>query len=197
METVRAFQMEYAEALQVEDPMDVSFKVMRAMSVTLIAFSRNRSHLPFLTKVLWNDPSPLIRRRAAHALRLQSEPVGTIFALITMLQKDPDPGCRRAAEVLGASKHITAARALARALGTDSTAVVRLEALKTIKWLYIALDIQTPETAPQKTAGTEFAYDPLESSIVISSESLTGSSGSPVTAMTLMVIFSESISTRQ
>ena len=88
-------------------------------------------------------------------------------------------------------------KVVARALHTYSAAAVQLEPLKTLKWLYIALDRQTPRTTPLETTRAEFAYDESESSMIISSESLTGSSGSPVTAMTLMVIFSESTSTRQ
>lgn len=134
--TIRAFHAEYEEALQVENPAEVSFEIRRAMSVTVIGFSRKRSCLPFLAKALKNDPSPLIRRQAAYALKGQHGPAEAISALIHALREDSEPSCRKAAaEALGAFEGPTASEALAKALRADTDSAVRLSALSTLAWM--------------------------------------------------------------
>jgi len=135
-QTIQGFKTEYTEALQVEKPTEVGFEIMRAMSVTIIGLSRNRSCLPFLTKVLKNDSSPLVRRQAAYALKGQRGPAEVVYSLIRALRKDSEASCRKvAAEALGEFEGPTAAGALARAIREDADPAVRLSALGTLKWM--------------------------------------------------------------
>lgn len=132
--TIQAFKAEYTKALQEENSTGTNSEMIRATSVTVIGFSRDRSYLPFFTGTLENDSSPLVRRQAAYALSAQRGPAETIYALIGALRKDPDPGCRRtAAKVLRHFEGPTAATALAKALRKDADPSVRSEALKVLK----------------------------------------------------------------
>ncbi|MFC1712393.1 HEAT repeat domain-containing protein [Candidatus Poribacteria bacterium] len=92
-ETVDAFQEEYAEALKAKDPTEFSFEIMRAMSVTVTAFSLDRSYLAFLTKALKNDPSALVRQHSALVLQ-DFATTTTVKALVRALQKDADAAVR-------------------------------------------------------------------------------------------------------